>query len=373
MSVVRCSPLLDSGIIRVKKIGEMTELTFRRTSLAKGVDTKAVHRYNVASGVIPESEIDDTAKEREKRSRHVSAQASISAIRELIACNPWKYFVTITLSPDRWDRQNPSGLQKSIKDEATAWRRKMSNKENPYADYSYLMIPELHKDGGVHLHGFVNLIPDKLLAPYTMDDAKHRKLPKYILDTLRAGRTVYHCTEWDEKYGYNLLEPIIDLTKAANYATKYVTKDLGDNMVFKSRYWCSRGLKRAETISIFRSSISDDAMNAYSNLVLPLAAITSKGEVLHRECYSPQNMSPRPVGYKTIIDSSVMSTQEVCSLLAAHYPSDRELRDSRGPYDYMPESLRTLADHCNDAHDGVLYERAQPQLFDVDDDGELPF
>ena len=51
-------------------------------------------------------------------------------------------------------------------------------------------------------------------------------------------------------FGFCCLERIKDKKRVASYATKYVTKTLGDNIEKnKKTYFCSRGLKQAEIVT----------------------------------------------------------------------------------------------------------------------------
>ncbi len=322
MSVLQCVPNMDSGVISVKRLGGMTQLTLMKSKLAEGVNTHDIHEFNVMSGAIPPDE--ETVEERHDESQRVSIVRAITAIRELVACNEWRAFVTITLSPEKWkDRCNPESLQSTIKNLAMKWKRMQRDKTRPYKDFKYLLIPELHKNGAVHLHGFVNLIPREYYIRYTEADImSDQPLPQYICDAVKAGREIAHCTAWDELFGYNVIEPIQDLDRAANYATKYVTKDLGKTP-FACRYWCSRGLQRGATVGAFQCPVDQSAIAEYENLITPHAVVTPAGKTIHMIYHRPPQ-SPEDkdtfAGIKTTIDKDSLSTEDTLSLLDQHYP-----------------------------------------------------
>ena len=154
---MRCIPQMESNVIMLYEMGNTTKVVYRPTCIAPGVDTHYVHAYNVASGWIQPGE--RTQAEREAESIRTSVSRSVRAVRELAACNPWQFFITITLSPSNWkNRYTPDGLQDVIKAMAKRWRRKRKNGSAYCPGFKYLIIPEMHKDGAIHLHGFVSSI-----------------------------------------------------------------------------------------------------------------------------------------------------------------------------------------------------------------------
>ena len=224
LPIMRCIPKMETNVIMVYGLGNTTKVVYRPTCIAPGVDTHYVHAYNVASGWIQPDE--RTQAEREAESIRTSVSRSVRAVRELAACNPWQFFITITLSPSNWkNRYTPDGLQDVIKAMAKRWRRKRKNGSAYCPGFKYLIIPEMHKDGAIHLHGFVSSMPTSECVPYTMADVNSsKKLPKKICDKVRAGEAVYHSPTWEKLFGYNTFEPISDLDKASSYVVKYVSK-----------------------------------------------------------------------------------------------------------------------------------------------------
>ena len=273
----------------VYAMGNTTKVIYRPACIAPGVDTHYVHDYNIASGwALPDERTQD---EREAESIRTSISRSVRMVRELAACNPWQFFVTITLSPANWqNRYTPDGLQDVIKAMVRRWRRKDKTGSAYCPDFKYLFIPEMHKDGAIHLHGFVNCMPPAECIPYTMADVNSSKsLPKKICDKVRAGETVYHSPTWEKLFGYNTFEPISDLDKASSYVVKYVSKEIGSTP-FKSRYWCSRKLSRATRIATYYFPDSSDyskQLNDYNDYMLSVAAVTKAKHAMHQESYVP--------------------------------------------------------------------------------------
>lgn len=307
--VSHCIPNMETNVIMVYAMGNTTKVIYRPACIAPGVDTHYVHDYNVASGwALPDER---TQNEREAESIRTSISRSVRMVRELAACNSWKFFVTITLAPANWqNRYTPDGLQDVIKSMVRRWRRKRKNGSAYCPDFKYLLIPEMHKDGAIHLHGFVSDMPHAECIPYTMADVNSSKnLPKKICDKVRAGETVYHSPTWEKLFGYNTFEPISDLDKASSYVVKYVSKEIGSTP-FKSRYWCSRKLSRATRIATYYFPDSSDyskQLNDYNDYMLSVAAVTKAKHAMHQESYVP------------ILDRKKKATESQCLMNITTY------------------------------------------------------
>ena len=87
-----------------------------------------------------------------------SLSRSKSAVLELAYCNAWDMFVTITF--DKTKVINRHNVQETMRSMRT-W---LNNYKKRYAkSLKYLLIPELHKDGAVHVHGLISGVPNFLL------------------------------------------------------------------------------------------------------------------------------------------------------------------------------------------------------------------
>ena len=69
-------------------------------------------------------------------------------VRELALCNQWDYFVTLTFDT-RWDRYDFSGRIRAF----LQW---VQNENKAGKCIRYLLVPEFHKDGAVHLHALMS-------------------------------------------------------------------------------------------------------------------------------------------------------------------------------------------------------------------------
>ena len=316
-TVPKAVPILSLNTIKVRKVGTMTEISMQSASMKSGTNAKEIHDFNVAMGSIPPAEM--TAEKRKSESKRTSKSRTVKVIRELAACNPWDYFVTITLKPAKWDRQNPEKLQETLQLLSKEWKKTVIAGKKPSRDNKYLIVPEFHHDGkAVHLHGFWFHIPETELIAYTMDDVNSKiALPAYICDRVRAGEPLYHCKTWDEIFGYNCIEAIRHQNKAANYLSKYISKDINDK--FPSRYWHSRGLARAKTVAQFQLGVTTAELEEYRERAASFAAVTKNGEILQRELFRPTDIGDELVGISTIVDGERYSTDDVVNALSDKY------------------------------------------------------
>ncbi len=136
-------------------------------------------------------------------------------IFDLALCNPWEWYVTLTLDETKQDRND---LQKYIKD-LGQFVRNYRRKNN--IDIKYLLVPELHIKGGWHLHGFFMNIKQDDLRELTLKE----KLPKRIRDELKKGRKLYTWKQYSERFGYTCIERIESQERISSYITKYITKN----------------------------------------------------------------------------------------------------------------------------------------------------
>lgn len=144
-----------------------------------------------------------------------SAIRAKTAIHDIVACNSFEYFVTLTIAPNgKIDRYNYDDCSKRL----SKWLNNNLKR--------YILVPEKHKDGAYHFH---------LLADIPKEQLKHHK------------GTVFNVISY--KYGYSTAIKIRQNSEAklANYIKKYITKDLMSSVGANRRsYWASRNLKRPE-------------------------------------------------------------------------------------------------------------------------------
>lgn len=207
---------------------------------------------NDCNGRIKESSNDEKLANNISRARN--------KILEYVLCNDFVFFVTLTLNPEMYDRNN---LTQFIKD-LGYFIQNYNRRKN--ANIKYLLIPEQHEDGCWHMHGFIMGLPYDRLELLELHGV--RPLPPKIVKKLKEGYLIYSFPAYEKKFGYNLFEPIQDKKAAALYMSKYLTKDISINVreLGNHLYYCSKGLNKAEVIKqgqFLDSEFNFDFKNEY--------------------------------------------------------------------------------------------------------------
>lgn len=193
-----------------------------------GLEKLPVDFWNSASNFPSET----TAIEDDSQTRFDSSICrSRSAVVQYAANNPWDYFVTLTFDPKR------EGLNMDLKDLSQVKKKVMqffvnySRRSGAESEFKYLLVPEFHKSGNVHFHGFMKGINK---ADLFKNDNGHLDFKPYR-----------------DKFGFCSMSKIKDQNKAAVYATKYINKDMfiGQDLLPNTHlYFASKGLKKDELI-----------------------------------------------------------------------------------------------------------------------------
>jgi len=165
-------------------------------------------------------------------------------IFELAMCNPWEYFVTLTLDKARQDRYDLDLYRKRLS--------KFLNNLNYQKglDIQYLLVPERHQDGAWHIHGFFMGLPREYLRPFSLEEDISRKMRKKIKQLLRDGRRLFDFPLYRVAFGFVSVEPIRRQEHCAKYVSKYISKQarFTPTKAYDHMYYCSTGLKRAEVV-----------------------------------------------------------------------------------------------------------------------------
>lgn len=194
--------------ITVKRFGSVYKLTYFKTTSG-----------GESGGWCP---VPQSEREREL----CNLARARSSIRELALCNPWEYFVTLTLNPDKQDRFSLDGFVCDL----GVWIGNYNKKFGVHL--RYLLVPEQHKDGAWHMHGLLHDVsPDSVVR----NSHGYLDMPYYA-----------------NRFGFISLDPIRDQNKCSSYITKYVTKDTGKGVASsKHLFYHSRGLEKAEEIAVW--------------------------------------------------------------------------------------------------------------------------
>ncbi len=211
----------------------------------------------------------NTAGNERKLSESLSRTRA--AIFELALCNPWEWFVTLTLNPEYHDRKD----LKTYKKKLSAFLKNYNRLHNTAV--KYLLIPELHHDKiSWHMHGLMMGLPEGHLEAFNEEE----KLPIQILIELKRGNQIYRWPAYEKAFGYITISKIRSGEAVSKYITKYITKalngtriDLNDHL-----YYCSQGLKRGK--KLYQGPLSRELDEDYSNEYVKIKTVRTLEEAL---------------------------------------------------------------------------------------------
>lgn len=122
-----------------------------------------------------------------------------AAVRDIARANRFAYFVTLTLDAAKVDRYDMAAITKKLNN----WLDNRVRRNG----LAYVLVPERHKDGAIHFHGFFN---DAL----PVVDSGHKD---------RAGHRVYNLPAWPLGFS-TAIELYGDYQSAVAYVCKYIGK-----------------------------------------------------------------------------------------------------------------------------------------------------
>lgn len=200
----------ERDLLSVKKYGEnLAKVTYLSCCRVAGFEDE---KKFVPKGSVNDSKLDNNISRAKGK------------VLELVLCNPWEYWCTFTISPDKYDRYNLKKYKHDFSEFLHTLNRSRDSK------ITYILIPEMHEDGAWHMHGFINGLQDSDLSLNSNG----------YLTWLR----------YNQKFGFMSLSKIKDLESAAKYSLKYMTKDSSKNVseLGAHLFYASHGLKTAEKI-----------------------------------------------------------------------------------------------------------------------------
>lgn len=184
----------------------------------------------------------DTPKYENKLDSSISRTKRV--ILEYALCNHWEYFCTFTISKDRYNRHDLEVWRDSF----LQWIRDQRKKGLPI---KYLLVPEQHKDGAWHMHGFFSGIGTELVS-----FANERKNGLKVTEKLVSG-DFYDWPAYREKFGFCSFAFVRSSVASAFYVLKYISKDMADSSldVGLHLYYASRGLNRSSVqVEVYNDS-----------------------------------------------------------------------------------------------------------------------
>ena len=143
-----------------------------------------------------------------------SMRRARAKLRRLALANEFQYFVTLTLDPAKIDRYDGAAVTKAL----GRWCDNMVRRHG----LRYVLVPERHKDGAFHFHGF--MAGPGLIAR----DSGH----------MIGGRPAYNLPQWT--LGFTTAQPLYgEYAAAVAYCCKYIGKQAGERAL--GRWYYSGG------------------------------------------------------------------------------------------------------------------------------------
>lgn len=156
------------------------------------------------------------AEDLERSMRRAKAK-----LRRLALANDFKYFVTLTLDPAKVDSHSGEAVVRKL----NTWASNAVQRHG----LKYLLVPERHKKGGIHFHGFFNdALPavdsGTIRVPWAKKPRKPRSAAERAEWLAAGGMVVYNLPGW--ALGFTTaMELYGDYPAAVAYVCKYIGKD----------------------------------------------------------------------------------------------------------------------------------------------------
>lgn len=185
-------------------------------------DRRAIDRLRQAAGAPQQ----DAAAGEQGRRAAPSAEnldrarrRARSRVADIARCTDFAYFVTLTLAPDKIDRYDAAAVVRAL----SVWADNHVRRDG----LAYVLVPELHKDGAIHFHGFFNsALPVVDSGTLVRGEGKPRR-PRNDMERAAwlaaGGHVVYNLPSWT--YGFTTAIELYGARRAAvSYVCKYITK-----------------------------------------------------------------------------------------------------------------------------------------------------
>lgn len=162
----------------------------------------------------------EAGKKAEGADMERSMRRARAKLRRLALANHFEYFVTLTLDPAKIDRYDGAAITKKL----GQWCDNMVRRHG----LRYILVPERHKDGAIHFHGFM---------------AGHG-LEARDSGVEWDGRPVYNLPQWG--LGFTTAQRLYgEYPAAVAYCCKYIGKQAGERPL--GRWYYSGGALKEPT------------------------------------------------------------------------------------------------------------------------------
>lgn len=163
----------------------------------------------------------------------VSLKRTRKKVYDYAKCNGWDWFVTFTFDGKKVDRYDFDACAAKL----SKW---FNNLKRSSPAFSYLVVPERHKDGAWHFHGLCSGLNEGEVVDTGRMVIKRFKTASGRARFKNTGVRIYRIGRY--RFGWMTATRVLDRERVTSYIVKYVTKDMLDGLFGRKRYWCSRGL-----------------------------------------------------------------------------------------------------------------------------------
>lgn len=169
----------------------------------------------------PEPAKREKGKKSEGDDRLRSMRRARANLRRLALANDFRYFVTLTLDKERIDRFDGAAITRAL----SRWCDNMVRRHG----LRYVLVPERHKDGAFHFHGFFAGEGLEVVDSGTISMAgwEHPRRPRSEAEReqwlAEGGHIVYNLPQWTLGFT-TALELYGEYGSAVGYVCKYIGK-----------------------------------------------------------------------------------------------------------------------------------------------------
>lgn len=208
----------------------------------------------------------EKGKKAEGEDRLRSMRRARAKLRRLALANEFQWFVTLTLDPARIDRYDPKAIMQTV----NRWLDNMVRRHG----LRYILVPEQHKDGAYHFHGF--FAGDVEAVPSGHYD--------------QQGHEFYNLPQWG--YGFTTALRLYGTYSAAvGYVCKYIGKQEGQRPMGR---WYYSGGGLSEPDKLYATLDYRDLTREYPNEYVEFSIPGSQMVVIHhREENKQSNKTDR--------------------------------------------------------------------------------
>lgn len=195
------------------------------------------HNYSSSKGIFRGRGV--STKPTTDKKKYENLYKSKQRLIDLVYCNslvsPWEYFVTLTFDPQKVNSYDYDEV-------VLAMHKWLDNIKHQNRNLKFILVPELHKSGRVHIHGLFKDCPNLKLV----DSGKRKNCCK-----------IYNIENY--RYGFTTISEIKNQEAVSVYMAKYMTKELL-NISGRHSYWCSQKLERPK---VEYAHLTEDSLKFY--------------------------------------------------------------------------------------------------------------